>query len=265
MASTWAGVTAELDELDSPIEEVFLIAEVSGSVVGALGVDLDRPTSSAWLLGPFCNSSSPAEINESLLREAHARMPAWVKHVRQYLDQRSRDLLELHGKLGYIENSINHQFRRACTSGAEHNFDQVRQAQASDYATIKALHAHHFPSTWLSPQELVGRIGPSATVFVAPRVGTPYGYCLVSFQPKLHEAKVEYLAVVPEHRGCGLGRQLLQSAVEWASMAGAREIDLVVESGLANARSLYESAGFQLFVSGVAMDLELQNGVRQHA
>jgi ribosomal protein S18 acetylase RimI-like enzyme len=58
------------------------------------------------------------------------------------------------------------------------------------------------------------------------------------------DAYLEELYVVPERRGHGLGRALLEAAMEHARERGAVHIDLNTSETDVAARALYESAGF---------------------
>jgi ribosomal protein S18 acetylase RimI-like enzyme len=57
-------------------------------------------------------------------------------------------------------------------------------------------------------------------------------------------AYLEELYVVPERRGQGLGRALLEAAMDHARERGAARIDLNTSVDDVAARALYESAGF---------------------
>ena len=57
-------------------------------------------------------------------------------------------------------------------------------------------------------------------------------------------AYIEDLYVVPERRGRGLGRALLEAAMDHARERGAGHIDLGTSEDDVAARALYESAGF---------------------
>jgi ribosomal protein S18 acetylase RimI-like enzyme len=59
-----------------------------------------------------------------------------------------------------------------------------------------------------------------------------------------HEAYLEELYVAPERRGEGLGRALLEAAIELARERGAVNIDLNTSEDDTAALALYESAGF---------------------
>ena len=76
----------------------------------------------------------------------------------------------------------------------------------------------------------------------------PDGFASLRFRPSLYtgalDAYLEELYVVPERRGHGLGRALLEAAMEHAAARGAAHIDLGTSETDVAARALYESAGF---------------------
>jgi ribosomal protein S18 acetylase RimI-like enzyme len=76
----------------------------------------------------------------------------------------------------------------------------------------------------------------------------PDGFAELRFRPSLYtgalDAYLEELYVVPERRGHGLGRALLEHAMEHARVRGAAHIDLGTSEDDVAARALYESAGF---------------------
>ena len=82
----------------------------------------------------------------------------------------------------------------------------------------------------------------------------PAGFAQLRFRPSLYtgalDAHLEELYVVPERRGHGLGRALLDAAMEYATERGAARIDLGSSEDDAAARALYESAGFTNFEGG---------------
>ena len=76
----------------------------------------------------------------------------------------------------------------------------------------------------------------------------PDGFAELRFRPSLYtgalDAYLEELYVVPEHRGEGLGRALLEAAMEHARARGADRIDLNTSEDDVAARALYERTGF---------------------
>jgi ribosomal protein S18 acetylase RimI-like enzyme len=76
----------------------------------------------------------------------------------------------------------------------------------------------------------------------------PDGFAQLRFRPSLYtgalDAHLEELYVVPEGRGCGLGRALLEAAMNHARKRGAAHMDLGTSEDDVAARALYESTGF---------------------
>jgi len=56
--------------------------------------------------------------------------------------------------------------------------------------------------------------------------------------------KLKRMYLRPAHRGRGLGRRLLATALDWARANDARVVRLDTAEGMVAARRLYESAGF---------------------
>jgi ribosomal protein S18 acetylase RimI-like enzyme len=76
----------------------------------------------------------------------------------------------------------------------------------------------------------------------------PDGFAQLRFRPSVYadslDAYLEELYVSPDRRGEGIGRALLEAAMQTARERGAGHIDLGTSEDDVAARSLYESAGF---------------------
>jgi ribosomal protein S18 acetylase RimI-like enzyme len=73
-----------------------------------------------------------------------------------------------------------------------------------------------------------------------------------------HVLEIKGLAVDPAHQGRGIGRLLMDAAVDAASARGARRLTLRVLGSNAAARALYESCGFE--VEGILREEFLLEG-----
>ena len=123
----------------------------------------------------------------------------------------------------------------------------IRPARVDDAVAIAALD----DATWSfdvtpSPRSSV----PSSIdgMLVAEDGGEIVGYVAVGRATRLesnrHVADIRGLAVAPDHQGRGLGRALVEAALDAARERGARKVTLRVLGPNTAARALYESCGF---------------------
>ena len=131
----------------------------------------------------------------------------------------------------------------------------VRRGEAADAEDIgRLLHDFNteFDEITPGPAKLAERIrrliaaGGDTTVLLAG--GGPDGVAVLRFRPGLwsegHECYLAELYVAPERRGQGLGRALMESALEVAREEGADYMELGTAETDVAARGLYESLGF---------------------
>jgi ribosomal protein S18 acetylase RimI-like enzyme len=130
----------------------------------------------------------------------------------------------------------------------------ARRATVADAAVIGRL-LHDFNTEYddptPGPDRLAERIrqlldGGDTAVLLAG--AGPDGLAVLRFRPALwSEALESYLAelyVVPAARGRGLGRALMNAAIDFARDEGADYMDLGTAETDVAARALYESLGF---------------------
>lgn len=60
-----------------------------------------------------------------------------------------------------------------------------------------------------------------------------------------HRGWVYYLAVDPDYRGHGFGRELMEEAGLWLASRGAPKLELMVRDGNDSAARFYEALGFE--------------------
>jgi ribosomal protein S18 acetylase RimI-like enzyme len=130
----------------------------------------------------------------------------------------------------------------------------IRPAGVHDAASIgRLLHDFNteFDEPTPGPDWLAARMvelleqGQTAVLLAG---ATPDGLAVLRFRPAIWSQALEcYLAelyVAPQMRGRGLGRALMQAAIELARTRGADHMDLGTGEQDAAARGLYESLGF---------------------
>jgi ribosomal protein S18 acetylase RimI-like enzyme len=130
----------------------------------------------------------------------------------------------------------------------------VRRADASDAEVIgRLLHDFNteFDEATPGPSAFAGRIRELLAIgdTVVLLGGTvSHGLAVLRFRPGLSSDALEcYLAelyVVPDRRGHGLGRALMEEAMHVARREGANYMDLGTSEDDVAARALYERLGF---------------------
>ena len=130
----------------------------------------------------------------------------------------------------------------------------VRRAELADADAVgQLLHDFNreFDDPTPDPRRLGARIrhllSEDHTVVLIGGEG-PDGVAVLRFRPAIWSEALEcYLAelyVVPDRRGHGLGRALMDAALEVARREGADHMDLGTAEDDVAARALYESLGF---------------------
>lgn len=130
----------------------------------------------------------------------------------------------------------------------------VRRASADDAPDVARL-LNAFNTEFSDPvpevepltARVAGFIERDEATFLLAAAG-PDGLAEIRYRPSLItgalDAYLEELYVVPERRGQGIGRALLEAAMDEARGRGATRMDLGTSEDDAAARALYESAGF---------------------
>jgi ribosomal protein S18 acetylase RimI-like enzyme len=130
----------------------------------------------------------------------------------------------------------------------------VRRAGADD-ATVVAKLLHDFNREFDDPTpavpalaERVRELLSAGDTLVLLGGEGPDGVAVLRFRPALWSSGLEcYLAelyVVPDRRGRGLGRALMEAALREARGCGADTMEICVDEPDHAARRLYESLGF---------------------
>jgi ribosomal protein S18 acetylase RimI-like enzyme len=132
--------------------------------------------------------------------------------------------------------------------------ETVRRASPADVEAVAKL-LHDFQKEYEEPTpgvpvlaqryEKLLRSGEMIVLLVGDG---PDGFAQLRFRPTVYsdglDAYLEELYVVPTRRGQGLGRALLEAAMETARDEGATRMDLGTSEADVAALALYESAGF---------------------
>jgi ribosomal protein S18 acetylase RimI-like enzyme len=131
---------------------------------------------------------------------------------------------------------------------------RVSRAESADADVIGRL-LHDFNREYDEPTpdppalaERMRELILSGETIVLLADGAPDGLAVLRFRPAIWSTALEcYLAelyVIPDRRGLGAGRALMEAAIDLARSEGANYMDLGTSEDDVAARRLYESLGF---------------------
>lgn len=140
-----------------------------------------------------------------------------------------------------------------------------------DLPAVMLIERRSFTAPWEETTFHALMRRPSAALLVAEAEGRLVGYAVLWFAAD--EGELGDLAVHPEARRRGVGREIVRACLEEARRRGARSLFLEVRSSNLAARGLYEGMGFRTVglrkayyaspvEDAVVMRLDVQNSVR---
>jgi GNAT superfamily N-acetyltransferase len=247
-------VTKGLGEFGLPPERSIVLALSGGRMVGLVGGDLAPELGRGWLWGPYADTDDPLALCDDLMETFLTQIPEEIHVIDTFLDVRNLFLNPLARKHGFVSPRTVHIYRAERPAVRPPPGPAPVAVSAHQVDDLISLHEAAFPNTWRQASEMIENRDDSRALFVHTHAGRLEGYVHVEADPIEATGHVHFLAVVPESRGKGVGRKLLEQALDWCY--NARElpsVSLTVFDDLVNARTLYESTGFRLAESGVTL------------
>jgi len=119
----------------------------------------------------------------------------------------------------------------------------LRPAAAADACVLAQAHAFGFDAPWSAADIRSLFAGHGVFGFLVAEAGRPVGMLLL--RVVMEDAEILTVAVDPAARSHGVGRALVQAAVDRAQAAGATAVFLEVAVDNDPALALYARAGFR--------------------
>ena len=120
----------------------------------------------------------------------------------------------------------------------------IREGTEKDAAAIAEIEALSFKTPWSKEMVLSEMKEPISSFFVAEFEGKIIGY--YGFLHILDELHILNVAVHPDHRHRGVGKELMTHLLQTARRLSARAVTLEVRESNQSAKRLYEGSGFVL-------------------
>ena len=235
-------------------EFCLVIAVQDERIVTILGSEFEESLSRGWLWGPFSLTEASDMVLPELFQALRGLLPATITRLDGYLNIENKNGVQFYQENGFYQSDLVHVYI-APRPQTDFSLIQPCDVLSSQHASsFRALFQLIFPHTFETGQSILSKIDEDHKVFVEATQDQVFGYLYGYVEDDEGSGYIEYVGVQPEARNQGIGRRLLLTALKWFfDERGLPEVALTVNDKLANARSLYESVGFQLTYTGVNM------------
>lgn len=249
------------DFSDLDLSQSFAVAYDEGSIVGAIGLDIDKDRFSAEVWGPFISDKiDDPYIADTLLKTVISYSSIQLKHLNFFLNKentRGKEFVLKHGGVerGHHSNLLAHRDELG-----EIKVEGIMEYSPSYEKTFSALHEAEFPSTYYSAQKILSRLTDMNRLFVLTNDAQHIkGYVYVEAQPQQGEGSIEYIAVSNHDRKQGVGTKLIKFALAHLfTHKEIEEVSLCVENENERALNLYRAAGFKIKHELIHFDITLK-------
>lgn len=260
-------VAAQPRERLGPLDAL-IVARTAGRVVAATWAQ-PSPGRAAGLWPPVAIGGVAPNVSRKLLLRALDVVDAADVAMTQALFEKTDDtripLLESVGferiaELLYLGRSLRgadacrasrDSVRFVSYAGDDERLMRVIEATYQGTLDCPAMEGRRDPRDVLHGYRTTGRHDPADWLLVqgSNAADDDLGVLLMTEHPASMQYELVYMGLVPEARGRGLGRAVVDEAIKVASQRGAEQLMVAVDAANAPARRVYDAAGFAAWAS----------------
>lgn len=263
----------EEEIIDPSPEQCFVkLVDTQNRMIGLLGMDADRAAGKGYLWGPFIQKDYGVNELQILWQAFTSQLPKEIEELHlfyntknQLVDRFVHDVWDKaadseHVILGLDKETFFQQEKQASQGN---NTGHAISHRIIDFdnkykEAVIQLHDQSFPNTYLPGQEMLEGLHQHHTCYLYVKDDTPLGYVYVEAEPEYGTGSVEYIAVHPNQRGQGIGKQLLIHALRHLfKYPKITRLRLTVNASQQATIKLYEGVGFSLVHRMKAVSKEL--------
>lgn len=241
----------EIEDILNDLHEDFIVenqvnvfvSRHAGHITGLVGFDIYDGIGEVW--GPF-SSEQHAENQLQLWHFATAKIDEIRKFIffinkENTFQQQFMDTIEAKKS----SDELYLKLTKATFQPAEAMQSEPYSEQ--DFAQFEAIHSQEFPNTYYSAKTIVDKLHNSAHQLVILKENYKVqGYAHFETDDEQQSTHLEFIAIAPEYRGQGLGKQLLNEALTLIfANAAITQVTLTVNNTNTEANRLYYQTGFQ--------------------
>lgn len=118
----------------------------------------------------------------------------------------------------------------------------IHEMRPEDVKAVRDMEQICFPDPWSSASIGEGLKNNLDTWIILEEEGVALGYC--AFRILAGEGELFRIAILPQYRGRGLAKKLMEYMVNYSREMNVKSISLEVREGNKKARNLYKTYGF---------------------
>jgi ribosomal protein S18 acetylase RimI-like enzyme len=250
----YRSIQAEMIRLAAEAGICFILAFQNGELAGALGCELDQELGRGWIRGPhiLAKTNEWEQVASALLQGLQKTLPASIHWLDSFLNIANERGNKFYLSHGFQQLRLVHVYVIQASENPLGNLRTCGTLDPLQAQNFISLHQSIFTQTYATGQRILEKLDDEHRIFVYAQEDEVLGYLYATIEEDTGEGSVDFIGVREDARGQGIGRQLLQTAIQWLfEIKKVPQATLVVNDNLTDARSLYESVGFRLKYTGV--------------
>lgn len=247
-----ASIADEIKELYAKGELRFVVAKQDGHIVGLMGCEFDESVGRGWTRGPFLTHDHWDRLPGDMLEALLTALPPTIRRLDSFLNQKNTMGHRFYLDNGFKDVALVHVYTAAATEYITSGSVICSEIDETQENAFEELHNSAFPVTFIDGKGILNQLDEDHKLFVYTMGSGLGGYIYVSIDKFAGEGYIEFIAVRPDLRNRGIGKTLLQCALDWCfSTRKVIQVGLTVHEELTNAQSLYTRVGFRHLYTGV--------------
>lgn len=234
------------DFSDLPFQDSFIAAYENDSLIGVVGLDVDKESENAEVWGPFVLHENWMEIAKMMWERLFNQLPISLQTIYGFYHVKNLYANRFMEELGATKEG-EHTILTISSKKSHPHITYISEISKDYFEQLEALHKRIFPNAYYSAEEMVSKHNDEHKLLIAVQDGEFLGYIFCEANPSFSEGDIHFVAVSENARNRGIGRDLIEKGLQFLfSFEDIKEITLCVNSTNEAAISLYKKVGFEV-------------------